>query len=519
MIKLKKINKILIKLIYISLFFLLLGFSYAFFTANITGSESTTTITVTGGTMDITFNGGNNINMGNMLPREAAWGTKTFTVTGNNTTTLTMNYHLNLIIESNTFSYGSLKYKLTSTNTGGNGTIAPSTSTVQDIGSGARSIFLGNGTFVGPTSGDKVHTYVLDIYFPDNGENQNYDQGKSFGAHIEILGGTRVSNEYLTDALIDSYGGSSSITVAPAGTFGNINSSTENIMYKMADDYGTSYYLRGAKNYVNNNIIFAEHQWKIVRINGDETIRLIYNGICPNNSCTINSTGPAIQIGTSEFNIEFDDNKYVGYMYGGAAGEASTSRAGATLNETSSTIKTYLDNWYASNISGTDYEDYISDTLFCNDRQLQSEVGGESPWLGYGTDGTFYAPNYRLQTNKTPSLICGLKNDRFTVDNTTIGNGALTYPIGLLTADEANIVGLLFSNYNYTHYLHTNQRWWTFSPSHWILGYAYVWGLYSDSTFSYDTVGTSNGARGVINLKPDTKIVGTGSVSDPFKVV
>ncbi|MDD3896090.1 MAG: hypothetical protein PHP49_03590, partial [Bacilli bacterium] len=89
MIKLKKINKILIKLIYISLFFLLLGFSYAFFTANITGSESTTTITVTGGTMDITFNGGNNINMGNMLPREAAWGTKTFTVTGNNTTTLT----------------------------------------------------------------------------------------------------------------------------------------------------------------------------------------------------------------------------------------------------------------------------------------------------------------------------------------------------------------------------------------------------------------------------------------------
>ena len=157
--------------------------------------------------MSITFNGGNNINMGNIFPREAAWGTKTFTVTGNNTTTLTMNYYLNLIIESNTFSYGSLKYKLTSTNTGSNGTIAPSTSTVQDIGSGARSIFLGNGTFVGPTSGDKVHTYVLDIYFPNNAENQNYDQGKSFGAHIEILGGTGASNTYLTDAIFETYGG------------------------------------------------------------------------------------------------------------------------------------------------------------------------------------------------------------------------------------------------------------------------------------------------------------------------
>ncbi|MDD4407253.1 MAG: hypothetical protein PHF30_04370, partial [Bacilli bacterium] len=97
MIKLKKINKILKKLITILLFFLLLGLSYSYFTANITGSETATTITASGGTMNITYNGGNNINMVNIYPREAAWGTKTFTLTGNNTTDLTMNYHLNLI--------------------------------------------------------------------------------------------------------------------------------------------------------------------------------------------------------------------------------------------------------------------------------------------------------------------------------------------------------------------------------------------------------------------------------------
>ncbi|MFA7120141.1 MAG: hypothetical protein WC277_01535 [Bacilli bacterium] len=250
-----------------------IGTTFAYFTASITGTESTTTITVSGGTMDITFNGGDNINLTGIFPREAALATKTFTVTGNNTTTLTMDYHLNLIIESSTFSYGSLKYKLTSTNTGGNGTIAPSITTMQDVGSGARSIFLGNGTFAGPTSGDKVHTYVLDIYFPNNDENQNYDQGKSFGAHIEILEGIGASNEYLTDAIFETYGGSSSITAAPVGTFGNINGETENVMYKMEDDYGMSYYLRGAKDYVNNNIIFAEHQWKIVRINGDGSVR------------------------------------------------------------------------------------------------------------------------------------------------------------------------------------------------------------------------------------------------------
>ncbi|MFA7120466.1 MAG: hypothetical protein WC277_03230, partial [Bacilli bacterium] len=436
MIKLKKINKILIKLIYISLFFLLLGFSYAFFTANITGSESTTTITVTGGTMDITFNGGNNINMGNMLPREAAWGTKTFTVTGNNTTTLTMNYHLNLIIESNTFSYDALKYKLTSTNTGANGTIAPSMTWMRGVGTGARDIFLGNGSFTGPTSGDKVHTYVLDIYFPEPGYNQNYDQGKSFSAHIEIEEGEVATNPYLNDYLISQYGGSSSITVAPAGTFDNINGETENVMYKMEDDYGMSYYLRGAKDYVNNNIIFARHQWKIVRINGDGSVRLIYNGTYPNDSCDIKSTGTATQMGISKFNTNGNDNKYVGYMYGGADGEASTSRMQATTNETNSTIKTYLDNWYASNISGTNYEDYISDTLFCNDRQLQSEVGGLATGTGFGESITRYAAYYRLSTKKIPNIKCGLKNDRFTVSDTVKGNGALTYPIGLLTPDE-----------------------------------------------------------------------------------
>ena len=105
--KFRKINKILKKLISITLFLLILGLSYAFFTANIIGSESTTTITASGGTMDITFAGGSNVTMSNMYPREAVWGTKSFTVTGNNTTTLTMYYNLNLVVESNTFSYGS----------------------------------------------------------------------------------------------------------------------------------------------------------------------------------------------------------------------------------------------------------------------------------------------------------------------------------------------------------------------------------------------------------------------------
>ena len=53
-----------------------------------------------------------------------------------------------------------------------------------------------------------------------------------------------------------------------------------------------------------------------------------------------------------------------------------------------------------------------------------------------------------------PSLICpndnnGGKLSKFTVSDTTNGNGNLTYKIGLLTADEVEFVGGMFNSYNY----------------------------------------------------------------------
>ncbi|MDD4406617.1 MAG: hypothetical protein PHF30_01085 [Bacilli bacterium] len=514
--KLRKINKLLKIIITISLFLLVIALSYAYFTAQIIGSESSTTITVGGGTMNITFAGGSNITMSNIYPKATAWGTKNFTVTGNNTTALTMYYNLTLVVTTNTFISGTLKYSLTSTNTGSNGTVAPS-ATMKTINTGTSSILLGNGTFIGPTIGDKVHSYTLDFYFPDTGVNQNENQGKTFNAYVKTEEGIGVCNECLNTKILEQYGGASSITEAPAGTFASISGSNDNLMYKMDDDYGTSYYFRGAKDYINNNIIFGGFQWKIVRINGDGTIRLIYNGICPDNNCTINSTGTSTQMGTSAFNPNDDDNKYIGYMYGGAAGVASTSRAQATTNETNSTIKTYLDTWYSNNLSGTDYKYYISDTLFCNDRQLESEIGGPATGTGFGASDTDYAALYRLITNKTPNIKCGLKNDRFTVDETTIGNGVLTYPIGLLTADEASIAGLVYNTSNTTNYLYTNEFCWSLTPVYYYGGaanYLFNLDIFEDGYPIYNNYGV----RGVLNLKSDTLVIGTGTVTDPYVV-
>ena|GEM_PF-1463945 len=334
-------------------------------------------------------------------------------------------------------------------------------------------------------------------------------------------------NDTLAYKVLQQYGGKEAINVAPGSTFNNISTSTTNIMYKMEDDYGMSYYYRGSKTLLNNNLIFANHQWKIVRINGDGAVRIIYNGTCPNNSCTINSTGTSTQIRLVQFNPSRHDAKYVGYMYGGANGIASTSRVQAVTNETSSNAKIELESWYTTHIENKGYASYISDTLFCNDRRLQSEEagGGSTTPSGFGTSNTRYAAHYRLQTNKTPTLLCRNKNDRFTVSEVNVGNGSLTYPVGLITADELALAGGTNNANNTSYYLYSNEHFLSGSPKEMIDhlgGSSEIWSLSMEGRLiSWVTYGTPTlfGLRSVLNLNANTMVTGTGTEADPFKVI
>lgn len=423
--------------------FLIFGISYAYLTAVVTGSETVDTIYATGGKMEMAYSGGPSISVPNMIPSNSPFAIKNFSVTGNNITTSTMRYNLSLKINNNTFSYHALQFKLISTNTGGNGVIVPSINSLTGIKTGAINIFLGNGSFTGTSGVHRVHTYRLELYFPLTGLNQTYDVGKSFSAIIDIKEGIGSSvNNYLDDLLINQFG-FNNINLAPSNTFSSISSQTDNKMYKMPDEYGMSYYFRGAKEYVNNNLIFAHHQWKIVRINGNGTIRIIYNGKCANNSCSILDGYSAVSMGSSAYNSTDNNNRFVGFMYGNTSGSYNAAHS----NQNNSTIKTFLDNWYNNNIKGTVYESKVSDTMFCNDRELHSGNG-------YGSSGTTYYKAFdRVDNTKNPSLKCKHKNDRFTVFDTSVGNGALTNPIGLLTVDEASLAGLLRATNNTRNYL------------------------------------------------------------------
>lgn len=161
-----------------------IGISYAYFTAQFTGGEETDTITVTGGRMNIVYNGGADINISNIIPDNNPAAIKTFTVTGNNNTVIEMGYKISLVVEYNDFSEEAIKYKLISTNTDNNGTVAPNID-MTNIGTGAKTIELGTGTFDVPTEGDKAHTYRLEIYFPNQEYNQNIDQEKNLNAFIK----------------------------------------------------------------------------------------------------------------------------------------------------------------------------------------------------------------------------------------------------------------------------------------------------------------------------------------------
>ena len=255
----------------------------------------------------------------------------------------------------------------------------------------------------------------------------------------------------------------------------------------------TTYYYTGKPN---NWVQFAGFWWRIIRINGDGSIRMIYQGT------SANTEGTGTQIQTSAFNSSYNHNRYVGYMYGSSNSD---------YNSTHSTIKGVLDNWYKNNIANKGFGDYVDGNAgFCGDRRT-------SRGSGTGTSSTDYQPYTRIR-NSSPSLTCE-KADIYTINEFEHGNGALTYPIGLISADEAMFAGIPGSGSNQNNYLYTGQFYWTMSPFYFSYGYAFVFSVRSDGSLNLSNAyGTTPGVRPVINLKSAIAITGSGSKTDPFKV-
>ena len=363
------------------------------------------------------------------------------------------------------------------------------------------------------------------------------------------------------------------------------------IMESTKNDYNPIYYYRGAVT--NNNVLFANKCWKIVRTTETGGVKLIYNGVpAENGSC--DNTGTASQIGESMFN-SYSSPAYLGYMYGTVynvapkdlsnqsqmylygndvtwdgikytlSGETKLSSNWSTdkktlatkyhytcfndtgscqnvyyissfenanmpyfltlkngkniedvkremfTNTTDSKVKTIIDSWYAYNM--TSYTDYLEDTVWCNDRTID-----DGPLFGKDkgsvNSSIFASYNRNSRAYRQLTVSCSSTRDSFTVD-TKNGNGKLTYPVALLTAEEYTLAGSSpFS------YLYTGQHQLSMSPSYYSTNYAAVYYLNSSGTLAAKYLSNTNrGIRPAVSIRSGVPVTGgDGSVSNPYTV-
>ena len=354
---------------------------------------------------------------------------------------------------------------------------------------------------------------------------------------------------------------------------------TDEGIFEMEDDYGTSYYYRGAvtNNYVkfgrwnlNTPVVYrGQHSetdtvskeysslqecqnasdynvnctkidragkdmfWRIIRVNGDGSLRIIYDGTAAhengiNNSDRFTHTG-------QPYNVLWEDAKYVGWMYGPAGTAVSTSKEEAQTNTESSSIKKVVDEWYKMNIVDAGYSSAVADELFCNDRSVPGkDVTGSSDdtGLGYGTNITDYGAYARLYNggasgvnynNPQPTFKCSEKNDAFTVSDEEKGNGALTYPVGLITADEIVAAGAKYGVKNSDYYLYRPSNWyWSLSPYSMAKNSnTYIFHVETDGHLTCNYGGYTKGAIApVINLSAEyvSTMIGDGTIGNEYRV-
>ena len=322
----------------------------------------------------------------------------------------------------------------------------------------------------------------------------NLNDGTTYNIAVQAVDEAGNVSNKVTKKIATEKSGDTMQTIIAGYNVGNrgsfstpYTSSTTNTVFTTSDWKGTSYYFAGRPT--DNWVRFGGYYWRIVRVNGDGSVRLIYNGT----STTTTGTGTMINNGEEiAFNSSSNRSEYVGLKY------TSGQQHGQT---TDSSILNVLQSWYTSS-NLDDYASYIDTSIgFCSDRNLVS-----GSWNSTGRHN--YAAYGRLRTNKSPSLSCTTSD-------------IIAEPVGLITADEVAFAGgVVGIETNSDYYLYNRQAYWTMTPAESLP--AQVFYVASEGFINIgngNSVDSLRGVRPVINLKADTKFQGSGTTSDPYTVV
>ena len=333
----KKKDLVLILIVFI-LLITIVGISYAAFNYVGTGQKLNT---ITTGAISMNYiESSNVISMNNALPTTDTTGKKRlntgeyfdFTVKSSIKGNTDINYEIAAKEENgNTFSGKNIKFYLTKVNSDGTEEEAmPPKTYSEDITSNVytgrpadmMSLFVGNLN----QQGDTTINYRLRLWVDENYNPQNDNGGLVYKVKVNVYGQTsdtvaKAEDTYckdngfntLSDCMLVMNNHESSIDIAKTNIKAkgtpdfSKTATTDEGLFMAEDDEGESYYYRGAVK--NNYVSFAGFTWRIIRRNGDGSVRMIYSG----KSTT--DTGEATSIGNSQFNSKYWDPTYVGYKY------------------------------------------------------------------------------------------------------------------------------------------------------------------------------------------------------------
>ena len=245
-------------------------------------------------------------------------------------------------------------------------------------------------------------------------------------------------------------------------------------------------------NYKCKEITYAhkgdDMYWRIIRVGKDNKIKMIYAGSkAPSENAKVAITGANTNMGMTAYNNDGGHAEYVGFQY------TTGSQRGTTTN---STIKTYLDNWYTKYFNENIGTSRFVKTTFCNDRNTAGT------WSSTGST-IYYAPYIRLSVGTpVPTFECNSLD-------------VVTNNLGLITADEIVLAGGHYGAVNNIFYLNNNMAYWTGSPDTFQSGYSYVIVL---NLVDCSVKKRLYGARGVVSLSSDAKLLGSGTYNDVYTV-
>ena len=524
---------------------ILVGLTYAYFLTKIKGNTNSKSISVTTANLLLEYADVNDELITDSAVEPGKTWTKTFVATNKGNKTVTYGVALENVVNTlerkqdlaytlDCKQYSKTGFSIDKTNKTVTGTISGTCNGVSE-----ETTFPSIGTILvqNDIADDKAQVYTLVVTYNETNTDQSVDMNKTFSAKANIVdpntfgafgSGTLASALYKSAETATINSDTTRTTIGTTVTeFTSISSANEHVLNNAPDDYGTSYYYRG--NVTDNYVSFADKTWRIVRINGDGTVRLILDDVAKD------SSGNKI---TADFNISPNDNAYVGYMYG-TPGSTTYDATHENIND--STIKQKVDKWYEDNLKNN-YANYLADTLFCNDKTLaSSSIGSNNTALGYGKNTTYYASTERLRlssgstriTTAKPTFKCAesATNDysRFTVTVTTLlngnkTNGDLKYPIGLLTADEVSFAGAYkYDQPNQSYYLYNSSitSSWSLSSPDCYIAFASTWVIINSKGYLNPQAVNSSLLvfRPSINLKAELLVDGgDGTSSNPYSV-